>query len=248
MKTIRTIIIEDEFKPREALKSKLEKHPEIDIVAMCENTEDGFEKIVVLKPDLLFLDIEMPGKTGIELLELLKKAGITLKVIITTAYNKSDYYRKAMYLSTIDFLIKPVIAEELTDALERVKERIREEVVVSDVERLSLLNSSSFQLEFSCIVGTLFLRTEQIVYIKAEGNYSRIFLNDGKNELITESMKRLEEKFVNTSVLRVDRSHFINKFYVQKIVTSSNRCYFLSSVNLMPIELNETGVRNIQKL
>lgn len=247
MKKIRTIIIEDEFKPREALKSKLEKHhQDIDIVAMCGNSDDGFEKIVLLKPDLLFLDIEMPGRTGIELLQLLKEARITLSVIIITAYSRSEYYRKAMYLSAVDFLIKPVIADELAEALIKVRERMEEVQLVAN-KQISQVSFSSRQFEFNCPVGKLFLNEDQIVYVKAEGNYSRIFLSDAKNELVTESMKQLELKFSNSPIKRVDRSHFVNKFYVQKIATSSNRCHFLSSVGVASIELNETGVKNLMK-
>lgn len=248
MNSIKTIILEDEHKPREALKLKLEKHhPEIEIAALCESYTEATEKILSVKPDLLFLDINMPGKSGLELLQLLRDARLNTKIIITTAYPNQEYYRKAIHLSVIDYLLKPVDKDELQEAIEKVKQRMSEELRITDAERLSVLYSKPKQFEFACAVGKLFAHEEQIVYIKAEGNYSRIFLSDSKNELITESMKQLEEKLGATMITRVDRSHFINKAYVQKVVTASNRCYFISAVNLAPIELNETGIKNLMR-
>lgn len=248
MKKIKTIIIEDEYKIRESFYNKIEKSfPELDVVALCANAEEALEKIVIHKPDLLFLDIEMPRKSGMELLQVLREAKIHANVIITTAYNHTDYFRKAMHLSAVDYLLKPILKEELEEAIQKVKERMETQEVVNDKERPGAQQNKNSILDFSCAVGKLFLKHEQIVYIKAEGNYSRFFLTDGKNELVTESLKQLEEKLKNCAVIRADRSHFINRNYVQKLVVNSNRCYFLSSIPYEFVELNETGIKTLMK-
>ncbi len=248
MKKIKTIIIEDEYKVRESLHSKLQKSfPEIDVAALCENAEEALEKIVIHKPDLLFLDIEMPRKSGMELLQVLREAKINAHVIITTAYNHTDYFRKAMYLSAVDYLLKPILKEELEEAIQKVKERMETKEAANNIERVDAHQNKNPILDFSCAVGKLFLKHEQIVYIKAEGNYSRFYLADGKNELVTESLKQLEEKLKNCPVIRADRSHFVNRNYVQKLVVNSNRCYFLSSVPYAFVELNETGIKTLMK-
>lgn len=248
MKKIKTIIIEDEYKIRESFYNKIEKaFPELDVVALCANAEDALEKIVIHKPDLLFLDIEMPRKSGMELLKVLREAKMNAHVIITTAYNHTEYFRKAMHLSAVDYLLKPILKEELQEAIQKVKERMEKEVPAKEIENPAGLHTKNSILDFSCAVGKLFLKHEQIVYIKAEGNYSRFFLADGKNELVTESLKQLEEKLKSSSVIRADRSHFINRNYVQKLVVNSNRCYFLSSVPYDFVELNETGIKTLMK-
>ncbi len=247
MKKLKTIIIEDEHKPGEALKSKLEKKfsDVIEVTALCENAEQAFAAVILHKPDLLFLDIGMPGTSGLEMLQVLRNANVQSKVIITTSHKETEHFRKAMHLSVVDYLLKPIMQEELETAVEKVMERMQKEQSNSDIEQLRNVFVKSIQYEFSCAVGKLFLKEEQIVYIKAEKNYSRIFMNNGASEMITESMKLLEDKLNGSAVQRVDRSHFINRNYVQKVVTSSNRCYFVPEVKLTPIELNETGIKSL---
>lgn len=247
MKKIRTILIEDEPKIRESFLSKLEKwFQEIEVIALCENAEEALEKVIILKPDLLFLDIEMPRKSGIDFLKVLRNANLDTHVIITTAYAQTDYLRQAMQLSAVDYLLKPILKEELLDAIERVKSRIEKQAMVDQSENVGK-GKANLIFDFNCAVGRLFLKQEQIIYIKAEGNYSRFYLLDGKNELVTESMKQLEEKLKRSVLIRADRSHFINKDYVQKLVVNSNRCYFHSTVPYEFVELNETGIRTLMK-
>jgi two-component system, LytTR family, response regulator len=247
MKKLKAIIIEDEHKPREALKSKLEKKfsDVIEVAALCENAEQAFAAVLQYKPDLLFLDISMPGTSGLEMLQILRNANVQTKVIITTSHKEIEHFRKAMHLSAIDYLLKPIMQEELEAGVEKVMERMQKEQSSSDIEQLQNIFVKSMQYEFSCAVGKLFLKEEQIAYIKAEGNYSRVFMPGGKHEMITESMKQLEEKFAGSVIQRVDRSHYINRNFVQKVVTASNRCYFVADIKLEPIELNETGIRNL---
>lgn len=248
MKKIKTIIIEDEHKIRESFFNKIEKSfPELDVVALCANAEEALEKIVIHKPDLLFLDIEMPRKSGMELLQVLREAKITANVIVTTAYSHTDYFRKAMHLSAVDYLLKPILKEELEEAIQKVKERMQSQEAADSKEEGDKQQNQNLIIDFSCAVGKLFLKHEQIVFIKAEGNYSRFYLADGKNELVTESLKHLEEKLKDRSLVRADRSHFVNRNYVQKLVVSSNRCYFLSSVPYEFVELNETGIKTLMK-
>lgn len=244
MNGITAIILDDEIKPAEALKSKIEKfHPEVKVLALCHDVATGLEKIVLLKPQLLFLDIEMPHKNGIEFLELIRAAGIHLAVIITSAHSKAEYFRKAFHLAAVDYLVKPVLPEELKESIQKVQKQLQEKEPVKTLEQLIPALQDSAPQGFPCAMGKLFLKNDQLVYIKAEGNYSRFFLTDGKSELITESLKELEKKFSNSSIVRVDRSHFINRLYIQKITTHNNRCYFSTHLGIPHIELSDTGIK-----
>lgn len=244
MNGITAIILDDEIKPAEALKSKIEKfHPEVKVLALCHTVSEGLEKIVLLKPNLLFLDIEMPHKNGIEFLELIRNADIQLAVIITSAHSKAEYFRKAFHLEAVDYLVKPVMQEELKESIDKVQQLLKAKEPKNVLDQLIPALQDITPQSFPCAMGKLFLKSDQLVYIKAEGNYSRFFLTDGKSELITESLKELEKKFSKSTVIRVDRSHFVNKLYIQKITTHNNRCYFNTNLAIPFIELSETGIK-----
>jgi len=125
---MKVIIIEDEFSPRQMLRKKLEQHfPELEIVAECESAEDALIEILRLRPDLIFLDIQMSGKNGLWLAdELLRMKGETFTppdIIFTTGYTYSEYMLKAFELAAIDYLVKPVNVEKLKNAVERFLQR-----------------------------------------------------------------------------------------------------------------------------
>jgi two-component system, LytTR family, response regulator len=247
MQPIKTIIVEDEHKPREALKLKIEKHYNgiIEIKALCVNAEQAYAAVLMHQPQLILLDITMPGTSGLEMLEQIRMAGNNSKVIITSSHHQTDFFRKAMHLSTVDYLLKPVMLEELNTAISKVLEKIESEQAAQEIKSTGTAVHKKLPYEFSCAVGKIFLKEEQIVYIRADGNYSRVFMVNGNSEMITESMKLLETKLAGSLIERVDRSHFINRSFVQKVVTSSNRCYFMPELNTEPIVLNETGIRNL---
>lgn len=240
MSRLKVIIADDEANVRELLALKLNKLSiPVEIKAMCSDAATTLEQLLLQKPDLLFLDIQMTGKSGLDLLQTMRKANITTQVVLVTAFTNIEYFRTAIQWNVADYLVKPVIQEELEAAVEKVVENLK--TANKEEKRVAT------RYEFSCATGRLYLKQEQIVYVKAEGNYSRIWLTDKKQELITESLKQLEDKFNGSSIFRADRSHLINREYVQKIVTGSNRCCFITSLGIAPVVLNETGVKNLLK-
>ena len=124
----RVIIIEDEFSPRQILREKLEQHfPDMEIVAECKNAETALIEILRLRPDLLFLDIQMPGKNGLWLAdELIRMKGETFTppdIIFTTGYTYPEYLLKAIELAAIDYLVKPISISRLEKAVSSYRER-----------------------------------------------------------------------------------------------------------------------------
>lgn len=242
MQSINAIIIDDERKPAEALKIKIESlQQNVRVEAICSGVADGIEKILLIKPQLLFLDIEMPEKSGLELLTMIRNANIVVEVIVVSAYSRIEYLRQSFQLAAVDYLLKPVMVDELEAAILRARERWLN--TQREQKNATKDLPSNRQLSFNCPMGKIFIVPDQLAYIKAEGNYSRFHLIDGRNELVTESLKELEQKFTDTNIVRVDRSHFINRNHVHKIGTSNNRCYFGPSVVLGPLELSDTAIR-----
>lgn len=212
------IIVEDEELPRLSLKSKLETyHPDIEILAMCEDAESALESILRNRPQILFLDIQLPGQNSIWLLEQLQQTGKLPQIIFTTAYTDPEYLLKAIKFSAIDYLNKPINIVELAQAIEKAKKRIQEE---KEIKHASQKNIYSFRMLNSQLIAS----EEDIVYIEADGNYAQIQLLHDKKELIFERLGDIEKRLNSPVFIRAGRSLIINKNYIRKLNSKSSTC------------------------
>jgi two-component system LytT family response regulator len=209
---IRAIIIDDSYQAVKLLRLMiLELLPEIDLVGEAENVAQGFELIEALKPDLLFLDIEMPGKSGIQLAEELIAKNIQCQIIFTTAYN--SYAIKAFRLSAIDYLLKPIQENQLIDAVQKVEKHLN---LKQENERLSILakNLSSDKKEVVCLPlqsGYEYIPLDEIEYLEADGSYVRVILTNQKQKVISKNLKYFEQTLQDfPQFLRVHRSFLVN--------------------------------------
>lgn len=216
------IIVEDEELPRLSLKSKLETyHPDIQILDICEEAESALESILRYKPQILFLDIQLPGKNSIWLLEQLQQTGKLPQIIFTTAYTDLEYLLKAIKFSAIDYLNKPVSIVELAQAIEKAKKRIQEE---KEIKSVFQRNMHSFRTLNSQLIAS----DEDIVYIEADGNYAQIQLLHDKKELIFERLGDIEKRLDNPIFIRVGRSLIINKNYIRKLNSKNCTCFLVT--------------------
>jgi two-component system LytT family response regulator len=219
LKEITAIIIEDEELPRLSLISKLnEYHPDIQIIAACEDYDTGLIEILTGKPDILFLDIHLQDRTGLSLQEqLLKIPELKMpQVIFTTAYCEKEYLLKAIKLSASDYLLKPVDIDELGKAVEKAKAAISPHDI-NETYSFKTFNS------------LLLLKPEDIMCCKADGNYSEMILTHGKNEVIFERLGEIEKKLDPAIFIRAGKSLIINKNYIYKLDIKNNRCRLRTS-------------------
>ena len=219
----RVIIIEDEHSPRQMLKEKLKYHfPEMEIVAECESAEDALIVILQLRPDLLFLDIQMPGKNGLWLAdELMRMRGDTFTppdIIFTTGYTYSEYLLKAFDLAAIDYLVKPVSVESLEKAIVRYRERAGTTTglqnLMNAIDEEKLLNFKSYN-------GLFLLRPDDIAYIEADRDYACMYFTNGVKEDVFERLGEIEKKLPSDSFFRTGKSIIVNRKYVRKISDSA---------------------------
>jgi two-component system LytT family response regulator len=216
---MKVIIIEDEFSPRQMLREKLEQHiPDIDIVAECENAEGALLEVLRLRPDLLFLDIQMSGKNGLWLAdELLQMKGETFTppdIIFTTGYTYSEYMLKAFELAAIDYLVKPVSLENLEKAVARYRERAG---TLTGLQNLADAIHTEKLLKFKSYNGLFLLRPEDIVYVEADRDYACMFFANGTKEDVFERLGEIEKKLPVNTFLRTGKSIIINRQYIRKI-------------------------------
>ena len=208
--TIKAIIVDDERLARNELKKLLEQHPEIQIVDEASNGDEGVEKIDLLRPDLIFLDIQMPGKTGFDLLAELEKAP---RVIFTTAYD--EFALKAFEVNALDYLLKPIDPIRLTDAIQKLRTEI-------ELEQASLLGTNRGPLTEADQVFVKdgekcwFVKLTEIRLFESVGNYAKVYFA-GNKPLILKSLNALEDRLDERVFFRANRKHIINLHWIEKI-------------------------------
>ncbi|MFI5124949.1 MAG: LytR/AlgR family response regulator transcription factor [Chitinophagales bacterium] len=211
---IRAVIIDDERLARNELKKLLLEFPEIEVIAEAANANEGIEKIDSLNPDLVFLDIQMPGKTGFDMLAELEKAP---DVIFTTAYD--DYALKAFEVNALDYLLKPVEPRRLADALQKLHlEENRDREGISDEEiavNKSLLHETD-QVFVKDGERCWFVKLADIRLFESVGNYAKIYFGPHK-PLILKSLNALEERLDEKTFFRANRKHIVNLRLIEKI-------------------------------
>jgi len=215
---MRCIIVDDELKAREILCAVLQEHcPNITVVAQASNIEEAENLLNNHQIDVLFLDVEMPGGTGFDLLEKVKN--IDFEVIFTTAYDQ--YAIKAIKFSAIDYLLKPLQLDELKDALSRVSEKRNGVDALSKDSLLALLENVKPRNKKKIAIaegkGMVILSIDQIVRCEADKNYTNIFLQNGQSILSSKNLKEYEDMLQDEAFYRVHQSHLINLNFIEKL-------------------------------
>ncbi len=206
MNNLTALIIDDESLARFTLRNKLADFPEIEIIGEAASLKDAVEKIRVLNPGLLFLDIQLPDGSGFDLFDLV---GYTGKVIFVTAYD--EYALRAFEINAIDYLLKPVSAKRLKTAIEKLGESL-------DASRTIIIKLNyNDRLLVQHKESVNFLKINQITHITASGEYSYIHTNNGMEFITSKSLNEWELRFPDQNFCRIHRSTIINFDYIVKI-------------------------------
>jgi two-component system LytT family response regulator len=204
---ISTIIVDDERLAREGLKTLLKEFSEIEIVAEASNADEALDLIETHKPQLLFLDIQMPEKTGFDLLEEMIE---TPFVIFTTAYN--EFAIKAFEVNALDYLLKPIQVSRLREAIQRVKKQLTEINESKDKHKLIENDQVFIRDGERC----WFVKLKDIRFIESAGNYAKIYFDDNQ-PLIHRTLNALDERLSPQQFFRANRQQIINMSYIDKI-------------------------------
>lgn len=213
---IKALIIDDEVRAASVLQLMIERYiPEITQLRIATQADEAKALIQEFKPQLVFQDIVMPGKNGFELLSELNE--INFEIIFTTAYD--EYAIRAIRFSALDYLLKPINAEELRAALKRFaekKEKLQPGVLLKNLlHNLEHKNENDFKLAVPTINGALFFLPSEIIRLEGESNYSRFCLTGGRKYLSAKTMKEYEEILVQHNFLRIHKSHLVNKKFIE---------------------------------
>ena len=222
MSILNAIIIDDEERARNTLSSLLLNYcPEINVVANCSNVPDGVIAINKYKPDVVFLDIEMPDYNGFELLGFFRE--IDFDIIFVTAY--SEYAIKAFEISAVDYILKPIDIDQLKNSVEKLKQKKMYSQMQEQIQLLkeSYKGDDIRKIAISMSNGLTFVEISGIVFLEADGAYTMFYIKDGRKILASKKLKFYEDILSNRSFFfRTHRSYFINVNYIKKYTRSEN--------------------------
>ena len=225
---IKAIIIDDEKKAREILLGLITKFcPNIEVVGQAESVDTAEEMVKKHKPDLIFLDVEMPFGNGFDLLDRLKP--IDFDVIFTTAYD--HYAIKAIRFSALDYLLKPIDPDELKVAIDRVEEKIaNKNGIESRIENLlqGLKTNKPKRIAIPSLEGLSLVNVDEIIRCEADANYTRIFMQGGEAILVSKTLKEYEDMLGDYNFVRIHHHNLINMAHVQKYLRGEGGYVILS--------------------
>lgn len=214
---LKAILIDDDQSNLSGLNEKLLKHcPQVQVISSCENAEKGIKAIESGKPDLVFLDIEMPVMNGFLLLQQLTYRDFEL--IFVTAYD--HYAIRAIKYSALDYLVKPVEIDDLKTAVTKAKINRNSRTSQLQMELLleHLNNKQPKRITIPTSDGLRFINIEDIVYLEASNNYTNIYLSTNQKLLVSRTLKDFEDILPSDIFLRIHHSTVINKYYVEKYI------------------------------
>jgi len=243
--TITSVIVDDEPDAREGLEMLIKNYlPDVKVLDKAANAEEAIRKVLLHKPDLIFLDIKMPGKDGFYVAEELEKLGVETTIIFVTAYDQ--YAISAIKHAAFDFILKPVDPDELTKAIVRFKNIREKESLKEKLEKLTFFLQGS-QLKFSTRQGFIMINPDEIIYGRADGNYTNIYLTKNRKEIITQQIGQIEKQLDHQLFIRVNRSHIINVRFINAF-NRKNKIIELSGEDSPDIEVSQTGLKKLMKL
>lgn len=231
---MRALLVDDERLARAELRRLLAAQPTVEIVGEAANASDALQQIATLKPDLVFLDVQMPGGSGFDLLAALDQAP---EVIFTTAFDR--YALQAFEVNALDYLQKPIQAQRLTAALARAGLRVAREktptasgaqkIFIKDGERCWFVNLSNIRL------------------FESDGNYTRVYF-DGYKPLLLRSLNQLEERLDPQRFFRASRRHIVNLGFVQQVTPTDGGGLDLLLEDQLAVEVSRRRAAQFKSL
>ena len=215
---MKAILVDDEPDGVYTLRKLLERFcPHVNIIATCSNAIAAKERIVSMHPDLVFLDIQMPGKSGLELLT--ETAPASFEVVFVTAHN--EYMLQALQYSAADYLLKPVDEDRLVEAVSRVEQRLqsgkreeRQDALLHNLGKAG--NPSEMRLCLPTLKGFIVVRLEEIIYCEAERSYTVFHLEGNRTATVSKPLVDYDYLLRDTSFLRIHKSFLVNLFHVKE--------------------------------
>jgi DNA-binding LytR/AlgR family response regulator len=240
------LIVDDEEEARNILERQLLRFSHIRVVGKAAGADEALEMIIGHSPDIVFLDIQMPGRDGFSLVQDMKKYLVRTTVIFVTAH--AEYAINALKVAAFDYLLKPVIFEELKETLYRYKTEKRLENTEKKIDQLIDLINKEGKLKFNTRTGYILIAPDDIIYCEADVNYTTLFLGSNRKEVVTINLGRLEEMLSDYSFHRISRSILINTQFLAKVDRKSRTCILMRDNAVYKLYIPPNHIREMEDL
>lgn len=249
---MKVLIIDDENKARRLISTLLtENYPEIQLQLEAADLESGVALIKEHRPDIVFLDIEMPKHSGLQIVDFFEPNEINFQIIFITAYN--DYALQAFKLSAIDYILKPVDINELKNAVEKAKKNIEAKSInnrLDDLKRVfQQLSLNKMVLEIP--KGILFVSHDDIILFEADGMYTKVYMKNNESQLICKPMKHFVDQLQDKPIFyKPHRSYLVNLKYIKELSKKDGFHLVMENNKTIPIakEKKDEFMQMIQDL
>lgn len=235
---LRAILIDDEVNNLSLLEKMLLQHcSNVEVVATETNALQGIELLRNLKPDLLFLDIQMPHLNGFELLQALEP--VDFEVIVVTAYD--EFALAAFDHHVLGFLTKPVVREKLIQTVQRASDRIHQKSIAQNIFTLlgkQLQHNDESKIALSTTNGLLFVEESDIIYCESSGNYTHFHMKNGKRIIVSRQLGEYEKLLPEAHFVRIHDKYIIHLHYVNEYIRGRGGEVKINSVISLPVSAN----------
>ena len=242
---IRTIIVDDESRAIDLLKNLLKDYPEIEIIATANDFDSGYHAVLKHEPELLFLDIQMPQKSGIELAKTLMHSCLQPTIVFVTAYDQ--YAIEALKQAAYDYILKPINRIELKETILRYKIKKQDETVLNRLDQISEKLKHGEKIRFNTRTGYIMISPDKIAYCQSDGNYTDIFRTSGKKETITCNIGSLEKILPAYGFLRVSRFNIINLSYVTRVDRKTKTCELSANGTILKLSIPKKQMKLLEE-
>ncbi|HKJ41632.1 MAG TPA: LytTR family DNA-binding domain-containing protein [Sunxiuqinia sp.] len=245
-KNITAIIVDDDEEAMSLLEIYLKAFQEIEVMDKTVNPKQGIKLLIRKMPDIVFLDIDMPEINGLEVAEIIKENHLNTEIVFTTAHSK--YAFKSLSVKPLDYLVKPFGPEELISVINRYKTKSKRK----DLERrmdLFIRNTRNNQkIKLTTQSGIVFINPDEILMVQAETNYSYIYLTNNNTELITQNLQKIIDIIDSPSLVKANRSTYINLQYLRRIDKKNKKCVLNHQNIVIEEPINRSSLSFFEKL
>lgn len=242
---ITAIIVDDEPEAQDLLNGIVEdEFPEISIRGKASNVDQGIELILKQKPNIVFLDIQMPKKNGFELLHELQHLDVNPTIIFITAFD--EFAIEAIRHSAFDYLQKPFKVIELKRAISRYKKEFESRDLKKEAN-LVLDFIHKPRVKFNTRSGFILIDPDEVLYCLADGNYTEIYLRNGQDITVSINLSSVKQMFNNPQMLHCGRSHLIHSKYIVKVNRKERICILKAESDDISISITKQGIKDLEK-
>ncbi len=238
----KVLIVDDEAEARLLLRSLLGEIRNVEVVGEASQAEEALYCLVEHFPDLIFMDINMPGKTGMDLIHLIKKRNVDIPVVFISAFK--EYAIQAIRNGVYDYLLKPVSRTELEHVIEKYRRRNERDLPRRLIEMLENIKEDT-KIRINSRHSYILINPSDIVFCQTEDGYTVIYLSNGKEEVASGPLAQIESMVENWNFYRLGRSVLINQDYIRSVDKTSDKCVLQSSSHSWEIKASHKAITEL---